>query len=138
MQAHGSPNKSVTVVSEQSCSLDKMSWWSSMVSAISGDSLVDDEPQIAQSNPLSPPHPHAHMPTGLTSPNEFRSSSTPTESPIPSDSSASASSGYWSISSLKSTLAATSSSLTEVYKVGESLFYTTASSVTFRNRSVIF
>jgi hypothetical protein len=93
-----------------------------MVSAISGDSTVDDESTTPQSNPLSPPHPQAHMPTSLDSPNEFCPSLPP---PIPasftsdSSASASASTGFWSIGTLKSSLAATSSSLTEVYKVCE-------------------
>jgi hypothetical protein len=102
---------------------DKMSWWSSMVSAISGDDTVDDEPQLPQNTCLSPPHPHGHMPTALTSPNEFRASPTPIEVSSPPDSSASASAGYWSLSSLTNSLAATSSSLTEVYKVCKGPFH---------------
>ena len=96
---------------------NKMSWWSSMVSAISGNGETDDEPQLPPNTCLSPPHPHGHMPTSLTSSNEFRASPTPQEGSSPSDSSASASAGYWSLSSLTNSLAATSSSLTEVYKV---------------------
>ena len=100
-----------------------MSWWASMVSAISGDSSVDDELTTPQSNPLSPPHPQGHMPTGFNSPNEFRPSSPPhIPASFTSDSSASASTGFWSMSTLKISLAATSSGLTEVYKVCEHVF----------------
>ena len=93
-----------------------------MVSAISGDSAVDDELVTPPTNPLSPPHPHDHMPTSFTSPNEFRASPPRSPDAFSSDASAPPSAGYWSLDSLKNTLAATSSSLTDVYKVREELF----------------
>jgi hypothetical protein len=101
--------------------LNKMSWWSTMLSAISGDGngdgVEDDKPQ-SESNPLSPPHPHAHMPTSISSPNEFRPPSPPAGASLPADSSESAAfGGLWGIGALKNSLAATSASLTEVYQV---------------------
>ncbi len=95
-----------------------MSWWTNMVSAISGDSVTHEpEPGTPPSNPLSPPHPQAHMPTSFTSPNEFGSSSPPIAASAAADPPSSTSNSYWSMSTLTSTLASTSSGLTEMYKV---------------------
>jgi hypothetical protein len=56
------------------------------------------------------------MPTSFTSPNEFGSSSPPIAAYAAADP-PSTSNSYWSMSTLTSTLASTSSGLTEMYKV---------------------